>query len=164
MQAIEKHIKEKSLEYLRIIRTFQDDLSNLNVENSKDAAAIKALKESKPETTYKDVKGHLVSVQVRSWEMYTKDLDMTRFIQPLIEFISLAELFKIDLELSEEDIKFYTLIKNSYGSLFIAKDGKVVCVLDDQFQTLRKSAEESAKADSNLEMTFDSVIKMPNGI
>lgn len=160
MQTIEKYVKEKALEYLRIIRTFQEDLSNLNVENSRDAAAIKALKESKPETTFKDVQGHLVSVQVRSWEMYTKDLDMTRFIQPLIEFMSLAEMFKIELELSEEDIKFYTLIKNSYGSLFIAKDGKVVCVLDDQFNLLRGSAEESAKQESNLQMTFDSVIKI----
>jgi hypothetical protein len=154
---IEVYIKDKAKEYLRAISTFQESLSNDNMDNSREASEIKSLKEKNPESTAKDYKDKLSLIQVRSWEMYIKDMDMTKFVRPLVEFVNMAELFKIELDFDEEDKRFYDLISKSYGSLFIAKDGKLITTAEEQFAELRKMAIENSKQDENIENTFKSI-------
>jgi hypothetical protein len=154
---IEHYVKDKAKEYLRIIGTFQEALSQDNIANSTDASEIKALCKDKPETTHKEVADKLSNIQVRSWEMYIKDLDMTKFMRPLVEFVTMAELFEIELDFDEEDRKFYDYICKSYGSLFIEKNGRLQVIAEEQFAELKKMASDNSKQELNLISTFQSI-------
>lgn len=154
MSSVEETVKSKIFEYFEIIHTFQKDLSESNIQNSKDAAEVSAVVSKNKDAKPSDVEKNLVAIQVRSWEMYIKDLDMSKNIRPLIELMNIADIHKIELNLSQDELEFYEKIKQGYGFLYIAKNGKLIVTAEEQFAELKNQASENAKNTENLEAVF----------
>ena len=121
------YIKDKVLEYLHIVKVFQKEIIENISSVSKTKATIKALKKQNEALGVDDIKPMLLDAQIKDYESSLMEMDVkSNYICRLVEYKTMADLFKVDLNLDEDSKKYLDMVFSQHSSMFVVNNGKVV--------------------------------------
>lgn len=100
-------IYDKFHEYLNCVKVFQREILEDFSDVAKNRQMIISLKDKDEKLQASDIKPILVDIQLKNYEAGLKEMDLkANFLRPLIEYKNLADLFKVELNLTDLDKQF----------------------------------------------------------
>jgi hypothetical protein len=123
---IKVYVKDKFLESLHNVKVFQKEIIESISEVSKARATVLALKKQNPDLGVDDIRPMLIDAQMKDYEIGLMEMDMkSNYVDKMVEYKTMSDIFKVDLGLSEEDAKYVEIIISQQAPMFVVVENKV---------------------------------------
>lgn len=154
---MESYVKEKIKEYLKTLKVFEARLVSDQETLHKLREQVQARVRGEKDLTPKDVSTELVKMQDIYYDSKLLEQTFTHILSRLVELDSLAQAFKIELELEEEHKEALLTLRKSSKQLFTESKGEVVVTDQELMKSLKQSVEHLSGDEARLATMFNSL-------
>ncbi len=155
---LEEHVKEKVKSLWEAVKIYQLELLKTREILAKNKESVLSLKRENPDLKSEEVHGLISESMLESYTYSLKEQDLfMNYILPLVEYKSISDLFKIELDLDKKEIEYIdNELKNQVISMFVPEKGKMIPKDAATFEKLIEKAVAKFNDKNLIESVYNS--------
>lgn len=158
---LENHIEQRLAELFKVIKLLHTSIAEEGEIDMKNALFIKAKFKENPQLTPEEVSQELVEIWKAGRRYHWKTQQILQYIPIAIELKTIAEVFKLALNISDEDRAFFDNLSSKIHNIYTVEKEELVIAAEDIKNALEGEMQKSIENPENLKRMFNQVILRP---
>jgi len=156
---LDKHLPKRILEVWNMSKVFMDNLKTSSETVRSKVIFIQGAFSQNSALTPEDVKEDLILIDTLHNEQMLKQMELGRYQAVLAELKFIADLHKIEVNITEEEKEAYKAFSDSVPNLYAVIGNELQYLTGEEQKIAIEQIKQRSASEERLTLTFENVVR-----